>query len=51
MAFEHRHDLFEEARTERVNSFKREAVRDNLPLPSVSYYRTIDEQNQFLHKG
>ena len=45
----HDHSTFEERRAERVEGFKSQAIRDNLPFPSVSYYRTIDEQNQFLH--
>jgi len=52
MSFEHRHDLFEEARKARLDSIKRDLIRDNLMpaggIPNVPYYRTIDEQNHFL---
>jgi len=45
----HDHSTFEERRAERVEGFKREAIRDNLPFTIIPYYGTIDEQNQFLH--
>ena len=49
MSFEHRHDLFEERRLERVDNLKAELKRESLPISNVSYYQTIEEQNQFLH--
>ena len=42
----------EEARKTRLNSIKRELIRDNLMpyggIPNVPYYETVEEQNQFL---
>lgn len=44
---------FEERRVQRVEALKQELVRDNLldphKLDNVSYYQTIEEQNQFLN--
>jgi len=43
---------FEERRVERVEALKQELIRDNLLNPTeiehVPYYRTIEEQNQFI---
>ena len=40
---------FEEKRVERVEALKDELKLESLPIPNVSYYQTIEEQNQFLN--
>ena len=45
----HDHGTFEERRTERVNNLKAELKRESLPISNVSYYQTIEQQNQFLN--
>ena len=40
---------FEEKRPERVEELKTELKVQSLPIPNVSYYQTIEEQNQFLN--
>ena len=49
MSFEHRHDIFEEKRAERVDNLKAELKLESLPISNVSYYQTIEQQNQFLN--
>ena len=45
----HEHGTFEERRPERVADLKAELKRESLPIPNVSYYQTIEQQNQFLN--
>ena len=52
MSYEHRHDLFEEARATRLQGIERDLIRDNLMpvggIPTVSYFGSVEEQNRFL---
>jgi len=45
----HEHGTFEERRPERVADLKAELKLESLPIPNVSYYQTIEQQNQFLN--
>ena len=49
---QHQRGAFEERRVQRVEALKQELIRDNLLDPReiehVPYYRTIEEQNQFI---
>ena len=49
MSFEHIHDLFEERRPEWVAELKAELKLESLQIPNVSYYQTIDQQNESLN--
>jgi hypothetical protein len=48
-----RRGAFEERRVQRVEALKQELIRDNLLDPQeiahVSYYQTVEQQNQFLN--
>jgi len=45
----HEHGTFEERRPEWVAELKAELKLESLQIPNVSYYQTIDQQNEFLN--